>query len=181
MSDVLIANALKAWRFLYRRGFIEGFGHLSVRLPGADRFLVLRHSAAMAATPEDFLTFDLDGNPTGGTVTQIDTWSLGLFKKSPYPELGKGLIEHFLQPANYDKIVQSTGGRWVPVYKRLFDRPFIEIAETGVPVSYAGAPTPAAGEVLCTGLPRPAGRRHRSVAQPRQASSVLRPRPPWGI
>lgn len=67
MSDVLIANALKAWRFLYRRGFIEGFGHLSVRLPGADRFLVLRHSAAMAATPEDFLTFDLDGNHLEGT------------------------------------------------------------------------------------------------------------------
>ncbi len=59
-----------------------------------------------------------------GSVSQIDTWSLGLFKKSPYPELGKGLIEYMLQPVNYDKIVQSTGGRWVPVYKRLFDSPF---------------------------------------------------------
>jgi multiple sugar transport system substrate-binding protein len=95
-----------------------------------------------------------------GSVSQIDTWSLGLFKKSPYPELGKGLIEYMLQPANYDKIVQSTGGRWVPVYKRLFDSPFwrekpvfkhfITLAETGVPVSYAGSPTPAAGEVLNT-------------------------------
>ena len=65
-----------------------------------------------------------------------------------------------MQPANYDKIVQSTGGRWVPVYKRLFDSPFwkekpafkhfIQMAETGVPVSYAGSPTPAAGEVLNT-------------------------------
>jgi ABC-type glycerol-3-phosphate transport system substrate-binding protein len=65
-----------------------------------------------------------------------------------------------MQPANYDKIIQSTGGRWVPVYKRLFDSPFwrekpefkhfINMAETGVPVSYAGAPTPAAGEVLNT-------------------------------
>jgi multiple sugar transport system substrate-binding protein len=95
-----------------------------------------------------------------GSVSQIDTWSLGLFKKSPYPELGKGLIEYYMQPANYDKIVQSTGGRWVPVYKRLFDSPFwrekpvfkhfIQLAETGVPVSYAGSPTPAAGEVLNT-------------------------------
>ena len=83
------------------------------------------------------------------------------FKKSPYPELAKGL--HRLpacSPPNYDKIIQSTGGRWVPVYKRLFDSPFwrekpafkhfIQMAETGVPVSYAGSPTPAAGEVLNT-------------------------------
>ena len=95
-----------------------------------------------------------------GSFSQIDTWSLGLFKKSPYPELGKGLIEYMLQPANYDRIVQSTGGRWVPVYKRLFDTPFwrekpvfknfITMAEQGVPLSYAGSPTPAAGEVLNT-------------------------------
>jgi multiple sugar transport system substrate-binding protein len=93
-----------------------------------------------------------------GTVNQIDTWAFGAFKKNPYPELAKGLLDYFMQPANYDKIIQSTGGRWVPVYKRLFDSPFwrekpefkhfIQMAETGVPVSYAGSPTPAAGEVL---------------------------------
>src|SRR6266850_1418740 len=97
-----------------------------------------------------------------GTVNQIDTWSYGAFKKNPYPDLARGLIEYFMQPANYDKIIQSTGGRWVPVYKRLFDSPFwrekpefkhfINMAETGVPVSYAGSPTPAAGEVLNTHL-----------------------------
>jgi multiple sugar transport system substrate-binding protein len=95
-----------------------------------------------------------------GTVNQIDTWAFGAFKKNPYPELAKGLIDYFMQPQNYDRIIQSTGGRWVPVYKRLFDSPFwkekpafkhfIQMAETGVPVSYAGAPTPAAGEVLNT-------------------------------
>src|SRR2546427_13433 len=97
-----------------------------------------------------------------GAVNQIDTWAYGAFKKTPYPDLAKGLLEYFMQPANYDKIIQSTGGRWVPVYKRLFDSPFwkekpafkhfIKMAETGVPVSYAGSPTPAAGEVLNTHL-----------------------------
>jgi multiple sugar transport system substrate-binding protein len=97
-----------------------------------------------------------------GSIPQIDTHSFALFKKSPYPELGKGLIEYYLQPANYDKIVQSTGGRWVPVYRRLFDSPFwkekpvfkhlIQMAEHGVPISYAGSPTPAASEVLYTNL-----------------------------
>ncbi len=66
MSDALVTTALKAWRFLYRRGYIEGFGHISVRLPGSDRFLVTRHSAAMDATAEDFLVFDLDGNHLEG-------------------------------------------------------------------------------------------------------------------
>src|SRR5207245_1291328 len=128
-----------------------------------------------------------------GTVNQIDTWSYGAFKKNPYPDLARGLIDYFMQPANYDKIIQSTGGRWVPVYKRLFDSPFwrekpefrhfINMAETGVPVSYAGAPTPAAGEVLNTHvIPKmiqrvlvdgwePAGRRPRRSRSATSASS----------
>jgi len=66
MTDALLSDALKAWRFLYRRGFIEGFGHLSVRLPQSDRFLLTRHSLAMDARPEDFLLFDMDGRKLDG-------------------------------------------------------------------------------------------------------------------
>lgn len=55
-----------AWRFLYRRGFIEGFGHLSVRLPGEDKLLVTRHSAGLAATCDDLLLMDLDGRKLDG-------------------------------------------------------------------------------------------------------------------
>jgi multiple sugar transport system substrate-binding protein len=130
--------------------------------------------AAFVMNPSSIYAY-LDGNdkdlqkvtglypvPAGpkGTVNQIDTWAYGAFKKNPYPDLAKGLLEYLMAPANYDKIVQSTGGRWVPVYKRLFDSPFwkekpafahfIKMAETGVAVSYAGSPTPAAGEVLNT-------------------------------
>ena len=46
-------------------------------------------------------------------------------------------------------------GRSLPAWQRdLFAafKHFIQMAETGVPVSYAGAPTPAAGEVLNTHL-----------------------------
>ena len=66
MADALIENALKAWRFLYRRGFIEGFGHLSVRVPGSERFLITRHSLALDAIADDFLTMDLDGRKLDG-------------------------------------------------------------------------------------------------------------------
>jgi ribulose-5-phosphate 4-epimerase/fuculose-1-phosphate aldolase len=65
-TDALMRATLKAWRFLYRRGFIEGFGHISVRLPGSDRFMLTRHSLGMNARPEDFLVFDLDGNKVEG-------------------------------------------------------------------------------------------------------------------
>lgn len=62
----MIGDALKAWRFLYRRGFIEGFGHLSVRVPGADRFMITRHSLGLDAKADDFLVLDLDGRKLEG-------------------------------------------------------------------------------------------------------------------
>src|SRR5688572_1436357 len=61
----LTADTLKGWRFLYRRGFIEGFGHISARLPG-DRFMIVRHSAPMNAGPDDFVVLDLDGKKVDG-------------------------------------------------------------------------------------------------------------------
>jgi ribulose-5-phosphate 4-epimerase/fuculose-1-phosphate aldolase len=66
MHDALMVDLLKAWRFLYRRGFIEGFGHLSARLPGTDRFLLTRHSLGPRARPEDFLELDADGRKLAG-------------------------------------------------------------------------------------------------------------------
>jgi ribulose-5-phosphate 4-epimerase/fuculose-1-phosphate aldolase len=66
MTDELMRTTLKAWRFLYRRGFIEGFGHISARLPGADRYIITRHSLALDARPQDFIVFDLDGKQVDG-------------------------------------------------------------------------------------------------------------------
>jgi ribulose-5-phosphate 4-epimerase/fuculose-1-phosphate aldolase len=65
-SEALTVNLLKAWRFLYRRGFIEGFGHLSARLPGTDRFLIVRHSLGPEATAQDLLVMDLSGRKLEG-------------------------------------------------------------------------------------------------------------------
>lgn len=45
-TETLIGDALKAWRFLYRRGFIEGFGHLSARLPDSGQFLLTADAGA---------------------------------------------------------------------------------------------------------------------------------------
>ena len=114
--------------------------------------------------PELMKKTGLFGVPEGpaGAVNQIDTWSLGLFTQSPYPDLAKGLAAHLMQPSLYNEVITKTNGRFVPVYPDLFNDPwwtsrpefsqFIEIADSGVPVSYEAPPTPTAGEVLATNV-----------------------------
>lgn len=62
----LIEKCMKAWRFLYRRGFIEGFGHISARIPGTDTYLLTRHSLGREIVPHDMLVFDASGKQIGG-------------------------------------------------------------------------------------------------------------------
>jgi multiple sugar transport system substrate-binding protein len=112
--------------------------------------------------PELMKKTGLFGVPAGpaGSVNQIDTWSLGLFKQTPYPDLAKGLAEYFMTPERYNEVIVANNGRFVPVYPDLFNDPwwterpefkeFIEIADTGVPISYEAPPSAAAGEVLAT-------------------------------
>jgi len=112
--------------------------------------------------PELMQKTGLFGVPAGpaGAVNQIDTWSLGLFKQTPYPDLAKGLAEYLMEPSRYNQVIVENNGRFVPVYPDLFNDPwwterpefkeFIEIANTGVPISYEAPPSAAAGEVLAT-------------------------------
>jgi len=65
-QEQLTAKALKAWHFLYARGFIEGFGHISARLPDSDLFLMARHSLGPVAHPEDLLLCDMQGRVVSG-------------------------------------------------------------------------------------------------------------------
>ena len=62
----LMEKCMKAWRFLYRRGFIEGFGHLSVRVPGTDNYMLTRHSLGPIITPDDMLVYDMSGTMLAG-------------------------------------------------------------------------------------------------------------------
>jgi len=115
-----------------------------------------------AEDPELMHKTGLFGVPAGpaGSINQIDTWSLGLFKQSPYPHLAKGLAEHFMAPDRYNEVIVANNGRFVPVYPDLFDDPwwagrpeyaeFIEIVATGVPISHEAPPSEASGEVLAT-------------------------------
>lgn len=62
-SNRLVAEKLsKAWRFLYGRGFIDGFGHISARTQSTDQILVAPHSLRDDSHPDDFVLVDLEGN-----------------------------------------------------------------------------------------------------------------------
>jgi len=65
-DEILAAKMNVAWRFLYGRGFVDGFGHITARMADPDHILVTPHSLDSHSRPEDFVTVDLDGNQVGG-------------------------------------------------------------------------------------------------------------------
>lgn len=88
-----ISDALKAWRFLYRRGFIEGFGHLSARVSDS-RFMITRHSLGMDATAGDFLVFDLDGRQVEGGGAPPGEYPIHLEILRARPDVGSVIHYH---------------------------------------------------------------------------------------
>lgn len=55
-----------ASRVLYREGVVEGFGHVSARVPGTDRFLIPRRMSPALVTEGDVLLLSLDGTVLEG-------------------------------------------------------------------------------------------------------------------
>jgi multiple sugar transport system substrate-binding protein len=112
--------------------------------------------------PELMAKTGLFGVPAGpaGAINQINTWSLGLFKQSPYPEVARGLAEYFLDPDRYNEVIAANYGRFVPVHRDLFDDPWwterpelaelFEIASSGVSISHEAPPSAASDEVLAS-------------------------------
>lgn len=65
--DRLIREKLAcAWKFLYQRGFIEGFGHISARASSTEEIFMTPHLLCAKASPEDFIRVDLNGKVIDG-------------------------------------------------------------------------------------------------------------------
>ncbi len=92
----LIDKLLKSWRFLYRRGFIEGFGHISARIPDSDLFLLARHSLGPDAQPEDFLVVDLRGRKLSGNGDLPGEYPIHLEIFKARPDVGSVIHYHGL-------------------------------------------------------------------------------------
>lgn len=64
-----------ASRILANEGLAQGFGHISARIPGTDRFLIPRSMSPALVRPEDILTFDLKGEKLEGEKQpNSETW-----------------------------------------------------------------------------------------------------------
>ncbi len=121
----LVDKLLKSWRFLYGRGFIEGFGHISARIPDSDLFLLARHSLGPDAEPEDFLVVDMQGRKLSGKGDLPGEYPIHLEILKARPDVGSivhyhGLYstafttsEHRLQPIHLMGTLFHDG---IPVY-----------------------------------------------------------------
>ena len=96
VPDTLISTILKAWHFLYKRGFIEGFGHISARLPGSDQFLIARHSLGPRATADDFLVMDMEGRKLAGRGDITGEYPIHLDILKARPDVGSVIHYHGL-------------------------------------------------------------------------------------
>ena len=95
VPDSLMTTILKGWKFLYKRGFIEGFGHISARFPdNPDLFLLARHSLGPRAVPEDFLIVDMEGRMLGGKGDMPGEYPIHLDILRARPDVGSVIHYH---------------------------------------------------------------------------------------
>lgn len=64
--ETLKKDLATASRIMYREALVEGFGHISARVPGTDTFLIPPRMSPALVKPEDILTIDLEGRKVAG-------------------------------------------------------------------------------------------------------------------
>lgn len=75
--DALKALLVTASHVLDREGITDGYGHISVRVPGdATAFLTLASVSPGLAAPDRLVMLDLDGNYLGGARTPPNEWPI---------------------------------------------------------------------------------------------------------
>ncbi len=92
-----------------------------------------------------------------GSFHQTGSWAWVVFNASKNVGLARDMIRYWLEPSRFDKVTQTVGGRWFPIYKDLAkgkfwtDRPAYGIypeAQAQARLDcYEGPPTDAASEV----------------------------------
>ena len=65
-----------ACHILDREGVTDGYGHISVRVPGADAFLTIANVSPGCVTVDRLIMQDLDGNYLGGVKTPPNEWPI---------------------------------------------------------------------------------------------------------
>lgn len=110
--DKLKEALVLACRIAGSEGLVYGFGHISARIPGTDRYLIPRTVAPADTTAEDILTVDLQGTVVEGKGTpRFENWiHTCIYRVRP----DVGSVSH-VHP-EYVIILSSTGTRIQPVH-----------------------------------------------------------------
>jgi ribulose-5-phosphate 4-epimerase/fuculose-1-phosphate aldolase len=100
-NEVLAEKLSTAWRFLYGRGFVDGFGHITARAAEPDHFLVTPHSLDSRSQPEDMATVDLEGNVIGPPVRLPAELPIHLEIYRRRPDVGSVAHLHLLYTTSF--------------------------------------------------------------------------------
>jgi ribulose-5-phosphate 4-epimerase/fuculose-1-phosphate aldolase len=112
-NDDLRRKLSTAWRFFYRRGFVDGFGHISARTQDPNVVLMTPHDLGKVSHPEDFVLCDLDGKQFGTDVKLPGELPIHLEIFKSRPDVGAvahfhchysssfGMSEHALKPTYF--------------------------------------------------------------------------------
>ena len=91
-QDVALAN-----RIVHRVGLVSGFGHVSARIPGTDRFVFPTRASPALARAERLLVLDLDGNILEGDGTPNTEFWIHARIYAARPDVGS--VAHVHPPA----------------------------------------------------------------------------------
>src|SRR5438270_12968607 len=70
--DKAVEDLVTANRILADQGVLDGYGHVSIRVPGDPKhFLLTRPLSPELVTPQDILEHDLDGNANAPAGTAL--------------------------------------------------------------------------------------------------------------
>ena len=74
-----------ACHILDREGITDGYGHVSVRVPGADAFITIANVSPGCVTPDRLIMQDFDGQWLAGATTPPNEWPIHacIFKARP--------------------------------------------------------------------------------------------------
>jgi len=100
-NEVLAEKLATAWRFLYGRGFVDGFGHISVRANEPDHFIVTPHSLDSRAEASEMAIVDLDGNVVGTPVRLPAELPIHLEIYRQRPDVASVAHLHFLYTTSF--------------------------------------------------------------------------------
>ena len=67
---------ITACRILDHEGVTDGYGHISVRVPGADAFITISNVSPGCVTDDRLIMQDLAGNYLGGAETPPNEWPI---------------------------------------------------------------------------------------------------------